>query len=146
MDQGLHQGQPRRGEDLGPAQLRERQPPADRGTKRLLRATKGEIWLTETGASVDRKLRKGSPQFEQSAAHAGKVTAFHLRPRRAALAADITHVYLYNWNQGAKGATWDSALVGPDNQPRPAMAVLQRVTKGKGAAQKAVGAPSADAG
>jgi hypothetical protein len=94
-------------------------------TKQLLRATHGQIWLTEVAGLVARRNRS-NVRFKQSAAHAADVTAFifsklvHLSPR-------ISRVYLYEWDPVSRLDSWDSALMGLNGEPRPAFAVLQRI-------------------
>ena len=94
-------------------------------TRALLRATKGEVWLTETGGFVAYRTR-----FD---------LGFRPSPRRAAVALRwlfdwmlplsrrITRVYLYQWNARVRGEWWDTGLIGPDRRSRPAFKVLKRV-------------------
>jgi hypothetical protein len=106
-------------------------------TKQLLRATHGQIWLTEVAGLVSRRNRS-KVHFKQSAAHAADVIAFifgklvHLSPR-------ISRVYLYEWDPVSTLDSWDSALIGLNGQPRPAFAVLQRIL----AAQRGTPLPGA---
>jgi hypothetical protein len=94
-------------------------------TAKLLRATRGYVWLTETGGIVNR-LNKSSVSFEQSPEHAAEATRW-VFDRILPLSRRITRVYLYHWNAVSPFDTWDSALIGPDNRARPALAVLRRV-------------------
>ena len=94
-------------------------------TRNLLRATKGEIWLTETGGIVNRR-NKSSVSFPQSPAHAALATRW-VFDRIVPLSGRIRRVYLYHWNAQTPFDTWDSALIGPDDHARPALAVLRRV-------------------
>jgi hypothetical protein len=102
-----------------------------RSTSALLKLTKGEIWLTETGGIVARRNRSHiAPKFEESARHAALATRW-VFDRLVPLSKRITRVYLYEWNAVSKQDTWDTALIGPDGKTRPAYAVLKRVlTKG----------------
>ena len=103
------------------------------GTRRLLKAVKGQIWFTETGGIVSRTNRR-KVTFPESAEHAGMATRFlfdHLIP----LSRRITRVYLYHWNSEPGPKTWDSALIGPTGKPRPAYRVLQRVLAQRAAAK-----------
>ncbi|MDX6656831.1 MAG: hypothetical protein QOH62_1624 [Solirubrobacteraceae bacterium] len=94
------------------------------GTRALLRATKGEIWFTETGGIVRRRNRS-KVTFPESVEHAAVATRWvfnklvPLNPRR------IRRVYLYHWNSSTSKDTWDSALVGLNGKPRPAYNVLK---------------------
>ena len=94
-------------------------------TRKLLKATHGYIWLTETGGIVNR-LNKSTVTFEESPEHAAKATRW-VFDRIVPLSPRITRVYLYHWNASTPFDTWDSALIGPDNHARPALAVLRRV-------------------
>jgi hypothetical protein len=107
------------------------------GTRRLLKATgRALIWFTETGGIVSRTNRN-KVTFPESASHAAKATQFvfsHL----VRLSRRITRVYLYHWNSYPGPSTWDSALIGPTGEPRPAWRVLQRVLTQR-AARKLLG-------
>jgi polysaccharide biosynthesis protein PslG len=102
-----------------------------RSTNALLRITRGEVWLTETGGIVARRNHSEiAPKFEESARHAAVATRW-LFDRLVPLSSRITRVYLYEWNAVSTHDTWDSALVGPTGKVRPAYRVLKRVlTKG----------------
>jgi hypothetical protein len=84
----------------------------------LLSLTKGPVWLDETGGV----LRRGHWQYKnQSAAGAARDESYLLSltkrfPR-------IARIYHYEWDANPL-AGWDSALIGPNNQPRPAYTVL----------------------
>jgi hypothetical protein len=92
------------------------------GTRALLKATDGRVWFTETGGIVARH-NKSTVAFEESPAHAKLATQW-VFDRLATLSPRITRVYLYNWN-AAIDDNWDSALIGPDGTPRPALAVVR---------------------
>jgi hypothetical protein len=84
----------------------------------LMSLTKGPVWLDETGGV----LRRGHWQYKnQSAAAAARDESYLLgltkRFRR------IARIYHYEWGANP-AAGWDSALIGPNNQPRPAYNVL----------------------
>jgi hypothetical protein len=108
------------------------------GTRRLLAATSGQIWLTETGGIVSRTNRK-RVTFPESATHAATATRF-LFQRLIPLSRRITRVYIYHWNIEHRGGTWDSALIGPRGHLRPAFKVVAqqlRVQAARAAARKA---------
>ena len=92
-------------------------------TRALLRVTSGEVWFTETGGIVDRR-NKSTVSFEESPAHAAVATRW-VFDRLVPLSPRITRVFLYHWSSDSLEDTWDSALVGPDGQPRPALRVLR---------------------
>ena len=96
-----------------------------RGTQRILKAVKGEIWLTETGGVV----------------HFGR--AFPFNPKRAAKATSymfrlaqsnprIKRLYIYQWTGAARNARFDAGLIDPHGKPRPAYYVVRRALKPKG--------------
>jgi hypothetical protein len=97
------------------------------GTRRLLDAVKGQVWITETGGVVHRGHYKGKAKFEESPSHAGAVTKYALQ-----LAADhreITRVYLYHWSTVSGNVLWDSGLIGPRDHLRPGFLALARFLK-----------------
>ena len=103
------------------------------GTRRLLKAVKGQIWFTETGGIVSRTNRR-KVTFPESASHAAVATRF-VFDDLVPLSRRITRVYLYHWNSEPGPKTWDSALIGPTGKPRPAYRVLQRVLAQRAAAK-----------
>ena len=66
------------------------------GTRRLLKAVKGQVWFTETGGIVSRTNRR-KVTFPESAEHAAMATRF-LFDDLIPLSRRITRVYLYHWN------------------------------------------------
>ena len=91
-------------------------------TRSLLRAVKGEIWLTETGGIVRfGDNYKGGKTFEKRAAKAMKYTF-----RIASMSPRIKRVYLYHWDTDKKFVTWDSAFVDErTGRARPSLQVLR---------------------
>lgn len=120
-----------------------------RGTRELLRVTKGEVWLTETGGIVKRRTRVRVPMPE-STAHAADATRW-LFDRLVPMSPRITRVYLYHWSPSTRRDTWDSALVNIHGRPREALRVLRsRVRKIRAAQarrdrERQAGAPVAPA-
>jgi hypothetical protein len=94
-------------------------------TAALLRAVKGEVWLTEVGGIVARRNNSDVP-IPQGKAHAATAMRF-IFDRLARLSARITRIYVYHWRSTTARDSWDSALVGSDGVARPALAVLKRV-------------------
>jgi hypothetical protein len=101
------------------------------GTKTLLKAIKGKVWFTETGGVVSRNNGSGV-SFPTGPAHAAKATKFVFSTLAKLSAPRVQRVYIYHWDTGVQAAddfesdrTWDSGLIGPDDQPRPALAVIQ---------------------
>ncbi len=91
-------------------------------TRQLLRAVKGELWLTETGGIVRFSTRyRGGKSGEARAARATKRTfAIALSSSR------VKRVYLYHWSADPKFITWDSAFVAANGRARPALDVLRK--------------------
>ena len=89
----------------------------------LLDLTSGPIWLTE----ISGVERRGHWQYKnQSAKAAGRDEKFLFRlPHRFHRVARIYH---YLW-QGAVGAGWDSGLVSPTGQLRPAYYVVKKASR-----------------
>jgi hypothetical protein len=94
-------------------------------TRSILRATRGQLWLTETGGIV-RRRNKSTVKLPESAAHAAIATRW-LFDRLVPLSRRITRVYLYEWNATSPRDTWDTALIDPRGRIRPAFTVVQRV-------------------
>lgn len=93
-------------------------------TRELLRGIRGELWLTETGGVVARN-NKSSVRFAGAGGtHAAKATAF-LFDRLVPMSPRITRVYVYHWDTPPGDLTWDSGLIGPAFEERPALAVLR---------------------
>jgi len=93
----------------------------------LLRTVKGKVWLTEVGGLVKRRRKKRYTvrAIPESPTHAKRVTDF-LFDELLPVNRRIARVYLYHWNSLSERDSWDSALIGPDGQRRPAYWVLYR--------------------
>ncbi len=99
------------------------------GTRRMLRAVKGQVWFTETGGIVARRNRH-KVTFPESAKHAATATRF-LFHRLVPISRRVTRVYIYHWNTDAPGTTWDSGLINRHGKSRPALNVVRsRITDG----------------
>ena len=98
--------------------------------RRLLKVTKGQMWLTEVGGIVKRrnKRRETVRAIPESVAHAERVTRW-IFEELVGVHPRITRVYLYHWNSATPFDTWDSALIGPDDNRRPAYWVLLRAVR-----------------
>lgn len=93
------------------------------GTQALLKATKGDVWFTETAGLVMRD--NGSKiLFPGSISHAAKATTQVFR--LAKLSPRVKRIYFYQWAPSTDpDPTWDSALVNAHDQARPAYKVLR---------------------
>ncbi len=98
----------------------------DSGTKAVLAAVKGQVWLTETGGLVNfggafpNINGSGLTRAEKAVKYMFKLAASNKR---------ITRLYIYNWFGELPTARFDAGLVNPDGSPRPAyLAVLKQLT------------------
>lgn len=110
---GLHNYRdtnPRKGQRLG-------------GTKRLLRAVRGQVWLTETGGIVKFVLPNGHTLFRKSERRAARATRrmFSLARRYR---SRIKRLYIYHWEQAA-GNRFDAGLIRSSGVARPAYRVVR---------------------
>jgi len=96
-------------------------------TTRLLRAVRGEVWLTEVGGIVARRNNSPIP-IPQGKVHAAQAMRF-IFDRLARLSPRVARIYLYHWRSSTPHDSWDSAFIGSDGVARPALAVLQRVLR-----------------
>src|SRR3954447_16003706 len=92
-----------------------------RATKALLKAVKGRIWLTETGGVVKRRNGSDVKYTGESLTHAAKAINY-IFTKLVRLSPRIQRVYVFHWN--GRNVTWDSALISPNGNPRPAFTVL----------------------
>ncbi len=93
------------------------------GLRSLLRAVKGDVWLTETGGIV--AFGRNFPRDDQRAA---KATRFVLQLADAT--PRVTHVYLYNWTGAQPTDRFDAGLIAPDGTARPAYDALKKALGG----------------
>ena len=112
---GLHNYRdtnPRKGQRLG-------------GTKRLLKAVRGDIWLTETGGIVKFVLPNGHTLFAKSESRANRATK-----RMFALArryrSRIKRLYIYHWQQPGADNRFDAGLIRANGTARPAYKTVRR--------------------
>jgi hypothetical protein len=95
------------------------------GTKRLLKAVKGEVWLTETGGIVKFVLPSGGTLFPYSESRANRATKrmFELAKRYR---SRIKRLYIYHWKQSSSDNRFDAGLVRRDGTARPAYSTVRR--------------------
>jgi hypothetical protein len=89
-------------------------------TRQMLRITRGDLWLTETGGVVRRPRGRTGVPMRRRLRDAAGATRYVLR--LAVSQPRIKRVYLYQWN-AVGSASWDSALIGEDGRLRPAFRV-----------------------
>src|SRR5215218_10321821 len=89
------------------------------GTLRLLKAVKGDVWLTETGGIVKFVLPNGHTLFRKSESRANRATKrmFELAARYR---SRIKRLYIYHWQQSATGNRFDAGLIRNTGVARPA--------------------------
>jgi len=92
------------------------------GTRRMRAHTRGQIWLTEVGGIVSRNNRSDL-DLPRGPRHAARATRFLLE-RLVPLTGRIRRVYLYHWQVDDLQGTWDSGLITPGGNERPAYRVL----------------------
>ncbi|MGH2945720.1 MAG: glycosyl hydrolase [Solirubrobacteraceae bacterium] len=101
-----------------------------RGTKALLKAVRGRIWLTETGGIL--RLRphpdsRGKGRKHTRAQQAGAVEHVYRLARRN---RRVARIYFYEW-QAQPRNRWDSAFVNANGTLRPAYYALKRALRQK---------------
>jgi hypothetical protein len=104
-------------------------------TRTLLRAVKGQVWLTETGGILRLKPADGSRggrkhTKSQQARAVKRVYTIAKSSRR------ITRVYFYEWAK-KRGNRWDSAFVESNGRARPSYHALKRGLRVSGGAARA---------
>jgi hypothetical protein len=98
-----------------------------RGTSALLGATRGQIWFTETGGVVLRRIyngRKVVRTIRYGTKHANLGTQYALR--LSCMSKRITRIYLYEWQPPRHVTSWDSGLLDPRGRPRSAFYGVKR--------------------
>jgi hypothetical protein len=97
-----------------------------RATKALLKAVKGNIWLTETGGVVKRNNGSSVKYTGESLTHAAKAINY-IFTKLVNLSPRIQRVYVFHWD--GRNSTWDSALISPNGNPRPAFNTLANLLR-----------------
>jgi hypothetical protein len=92
------------------------------GTRSLLRAVRGTVWLTETGGIV--KFASSLPYNKHRAARATKYMFKLARSN-----SRIKRLYIYAWQGHKVGTRFDAGLVGPQGDRRPAYYVVKRALR-----------------
>jgi hypothetical protein len=117
---GLHNYRdtnPRRGQMFG-------------GTRRLVRAVRGQIWLTETGGLARFVLPNGHTLFPFSLSRQNRAVRrmFSLARR---FRSRIKRLYIYNWfgEPRSGGNRFDAGLINPNGTPRPAYNTVRRTLR-----------------
>lgn len=93
------------------------------GTRRVLGAVRGRIWITETAGLVDKSSR--GVKLPKGVEHAARTTRFIL-DKLIRVSSRIQRAYLYMWNATPDTGSWDSAFIAKDNSERPSLGVLRK--------------------
>jgi hypothetical protein len=101
-------------------------------TKTLLKAVKGQVWLTETGGILRLKPSDGSSGGRKHT-KAQQAKAVKRVYKIAKASRRITRVYFYEWAK-KKGNRWDSAFVETNGKLRPSYYALRRGLRVRGGA------------
>jgi hypothetical protein len=98
------------------------------GTRRLVKAVKGQIWLTETGGIVKFVLPSGGTLFKFSESRANKAIKrmFKLAKKYR---SRIKRLYIYNWRQPARSNRFDAGLVRRNGKPRPGYKTVRKTLR-----------------
>jgi hypothetical protein len=115
---GLHNYKdtnPRRGQQFG-------------GTRRLVKAVRGQIWLTETGGLARFVLPGGGTLFPFSLSRQDRAVRrmFSLAKRYR---SRIKRLYIYNWFGQTRSNRFDAGLVNPNGSARPAYNTVRRMLR-----------------
>jgi hypothetical protein len=93
-------------------------------TRQLLKAVKGQVWLTETGGILRLKPADGS-RGGRKHTKSQQAKAVKRVYKIAKSSHRITRVYFYEWEK-KKGNRWDSAFVERNGALRPSYHALKR--------------------
>jgi len=97
------------------------------GTRRLLRAVPGQVWLTETGG-----ILKFLPAFRRSETRQADRTKYMFNlvdrydSRRGGMRSRVTRLYNYQWTGVERSARFDAGLVNPNGSARKAYRQFKR--------------------
>lgn len=97
------------------------------GTRALLKAVKGTVWITETGGVLRRQDARNRVVFPGGSDHAVKALRWLFTRLVTLDERRITRVYLYQWNASTPDDTWDSALVASNGLARKTLSYLEVV-------------------
>jgi hypothetical protein len=95
------------------------------GTRRMLSAVSGRVWLTETGGIVTFRTTGGKVALRYDERRAARAYKFLLR-LATAYRRRIRRVYVYQWRKTAPSDRFDAGVVRPGGKPRPSLVILRR--------------------
>ncbi|MBI5105475.1 MAG: hypothetical protein HZB46_10940 [Solirubrobacterales bacterium] len=94
----------------------------NRGTREVLRAVRGDVWLTETGGVV-----QFGRAFPYSLNRQARAIRYMFRLARSS--PRIRRLYIYNWTGAPRDARFDAGLISPAGRPRPAYRAVARALR-----------------
>jgi hypothetical protein len=97
-------------------------------TRALLRAVRGQVWLTETGGILRLKPHPGSTGDGRKHTPAHQAAAVRRVLQIARSNRRIARVYFYEWRANPKNR-WDSAFVDARGKLRPAYRALKKTLR-----------------
>jgi|Tabmets5t2r1_1033131.scaffolds.fasta_scaffold10328_2 hypothetical protein len=102
--------------------------PKSNGTARLLRAVRGQVWLTETGGLARFVLPGGKTLFPYSLSRQNRAVKrmFSLAKRYR---SRVKRLYIYNWFGQPRSQRFDAGLVNPTGTARPAYNTVRRTLR-----------------
>ena len=105
-------------------------------TRALLRAVRGQVWLTETGGILRLRRPRGSGRRGRTQTKAQQARAVKRVYQVAKSNRRIARVYFYEWAK-KKGNRWDSAVVEANGKLRPSYYALKRGLRVRGGVARA---------
>jgi Glycosyl hydrolase catalytic core len=100
-------------------------------TGALLKAVKGQVWLTETGGIVRLKSSTGGRGRKHSKAHQAKAVKRVYKIAKSS--RRVTRIYFYEWKRNPRNR-WDSAFLESNGKLRPSYHALKRGLRATGSA------------
>ena len=92
--------------------------------------------LAHRGGRHRRAAQPPQGELRRVPAPRGAGRALGLR-RLVPLSRRLQRVYVYHWNMTPQRENWDSALIGPSGNPRPALVIVQREAAREASARRA---------
>jgi hypothetical protein len=95
------------------------------GTRRMLAAVRGRIWLTETGGIVSFRTSSGKVALRHSEGRAARAYEYLVKLAKR-YRKRIRRVYVYQWRKTSATDRFDAGLVRENGRPRRSLAVIRR--------------------
>jgi hypothetical protein len=94
------------------------------GIRTVLDATRGAVWLTETGGIVSFQTADGRQNFHPSSARASKAMRYLFR-KIVPISKRIKRIYIYNWLSQPTNR-WDTGLLDHAGHPRGMYRIVEK--------------------